>query len=219
MTFRVWFGTALDRLAGWPRRTAALICLALAGASALNGRGGDTIATSPVVVAARALASGSVLQASDVRLESWPTPLRPSSPVTDTDDLIGRRIAGPVAAGEPLTSARLLDTAITSSLRPGQVAVSVRIDSGGQSGLLRPGVLVDLYARPSPSMLVDGAVMARSPESTLVASAVRVLAVFTSDAAQTDAPQTVVLAATKAMASQVANRPSDAFLATLLPPS
>jgi Flp pilus assembly protein CpaB len=124
-----------------------------------------------------------------------------------------------MSRGEPLTTARLLDTSITRSLRTGQVAVTVHVESTGAAGLIQPGSRIDLYARPSPTVLVDGAAAEPSAEASLVATSVVVLAAYPDDDRTSSDTSTVVLAATRAVASQVANRPSGAFLATLLPPS
>jgi len=218
------FRAAVDRwlglLSGWPRRLLALGCLMMAAMSALAGKSpGGAVPTVPVAVAAHDLRSGAVPQAPDVRMVDWPANLAPPAAVRALTDVIGRPVSAPMTSGEPFTSARLLDTAITDALLPGEVAVTVHLASAGPPGLIQAGSRIDLFAPPPTPVLVDGASVAAPVPRRAVASAVRVLAVVP-DAQDARSPgANVVLAATRDTASQVAIQPSASFLATLLPPS
>src|ERR1700712_584737 len=94
----------LPRIGRWPRLCAAGLCAVLAVSSALGARRGAAArAATPVVVAVRALPAGHVVAAADVAVGHWPARVRPGTARADPDDVIGRRLAGPVAAREPVT--------------------------------------------------------------------------------------------------------------------
>ena len=121
------------RLGGWPRRVLALCCLVLAAVTALGGHTARHSSTAgpehPVVVAARDLAAGTALTSADLRLRSWPDELRPAGALTRSHDVVGRRVAGAVRAGD---SVDLLvsdppDTAATGSPAAHVLAESARV--------------------------------------------------------------------------------------------
>lgn len=136
---------------GWPRimalrRIIAVGLVVLAGAFALRPAGAKESADAGVVVATRDLAPGSTLSADDVAVRSLPSTAVPRGALTSTQVAIGRVLAGPVRAGEPLTDVRLVgpaDTALTTG-DPDSATVPVRLADPDVADLLRPGIRVDV---------------------------------------------------------------------------
>ena len=135
------------RGSGWRRtallrRTAAglLALLALVLALIPRERG------SPVVVAARDLASGTALAAADLAVASWPSGLVPVGALGTAAQADGRVLVGAARAGEPLTDVRLAgpDAAGRLTGRPGDAAVPVRLPDPDIARLLAPGSRVDV---------------------------------------------------------------------------
>ena len=137
------------RTPGWRRamllrRAAALLLALLALALAL--RPPDAAARSPVLVAARDLASGTALAPADLTLTTWPGELVPIGALRAPADADGRVLAGAARAGEPITDVRLAgpDAAGRLAGRPGDAAVPVRLDDPEVARLLAPGSRVDV---------------------------------------------------------------------------
>lgn len=142
---------ALSR-SGWRRaallrRTAAALLALLALVLALIPRERG----SPVLVAARDLASGAALAPPDLVVASWPDALVPDGALRAPPDADGRVLVGAVRAGEPLTDVRLAgpDTAARITGRPGDAAVPIRLPDPDVARLLAPGSRVDVVA-PGP---------------------------------------------------------------------
>jgi Flp pilus assembly protein CpaB len=97
-------------------------------------------------VVTRDLAPGATLSADDVAIRSLPGPAVPRGALTDVAAAIGRVLAGPVRAGEPVTDVRLVgpaDTALTTG-DPDAATVPVRLADPDVADLLRPGIRVDV---------------------------------------------------------------------------
>jgi hypothetical protein len=124
-----------------------------------------------------------------------------------------------MSPGEAVTPVRLLDTSLTASLRPGQVAATVRLPDRQQAAILSTGSMIDLYLPPPEGVLVEGKTIGPTPEGRLIASRVRVLAVLDETEKARQDVVSVVIAADRVTASHLANQPSGPFLATLRPPS
>jgi pilus assembly protein CpaB len=141
-----WRRTALVR------RTAAGLLAVLALVLAVVPTEAD--ASSPVVVAARDLASGAALTDADLRVVSWPSGLVPAGALRVPSDASGRVLAGAARAGEPLTDVRLTGPDLAGRLagRPDAAAVPVRLADPDVARLLGPGSRVDVVT-PGP----DGA--------------------------------------------------------------
>jgi Flp pilus assembly protein CpaB len=167
-----------NRLNGWPRRILAVCCLLLAGVAALGaGHSGDTRrAGHPVLVAARDLAAGTRLSASDVRLRTWPDELRPAGAFSSRAAVSGRSLGGAVRAGEAVTETRLSGPGLAAGLPPTLRAVPVQV-TGGTAGLLHSGEFVDLLVSDPPE--AEGVA---PPAAHLLAEAVPVLAVTSTPA-------------------------------------
>jgi pilus assembly protein CpaB len=162
------------RLGRWPRRLAALICLVLAGLSAITShRPVPVPASADVIVAARDIGVGTTLHSSDIRAVRWPLAILPPAALRSGRGAIGSVTSAPMNAGEPITPARLRGNGITTGLSPALVAATVLVANSAAANLIHAGDTVDVLA----GMPVDS-------DSTLplaarvVASDVRVLAVL-----------------------------------------
>jgi Flp pilus assembly protein CpaB len=136
----------LPRIGTWPRLLIAGTCLLLAAGSALGARHGAPAPrrTSAVVVAARDLPAGRTLTTRDVAVLRWPAPLRPEGARGDPSALLGRRLAGPVGAREPITRGRLVGADLAAGLPAGLVAAAVVLGDAHAADLVRAGDRVDL---------------------------------------------------------------------------
>ncbi|SHH56560.1 Flp pilus assembly protein CpaB [Jatrophihabitans endophyticus] len=196
---------ALGRVGRWPRAAAAAACLLLAAVSALADRAapGASARGHPVVISTRVLAAGHALVARDLRVTRWPD--RPPLPGTlaDARHLVGHRLAGPLAAGEPVTRLRLVDDRLTIGLGRSLVAQPVDVDTDVR-GLVNPGTRVDLLAVAVPDTVPSGDAPAAGAQR--VADGVRVLAVLPGpqDATSTRAGSRLVLAVSRPDAVRIA---------------
>jgi Flp pilus assembly protein CpaB len=146
------------------RRPLAAALAGLAVATGLQAASAPPAPAVPVLVAAHDLAPGATLAASDLTTVGF----RPGSVPLGTLRLqaaVGRRLVGPVRAGEPLTDVRLLDDALLARY-PGTAAVPVRLGDAAAAGLLRVGDRVTLLAAdpqssgPATAVAEDVAVLA-----------------------------------------------------------
>jgi pilus assembly protein CpaB len=101
-----------------------------------------------LVVAAKALEAGTVLEAGDLKAVSWPAEELPEGAFERPDQVTGKTLFGPLAPAEPVLASRLVSeegggqsVGVPAGLR----AVSVHVsDSGGVLALLRKGHKVDV---------------------------------------------------------------------------
>jgi Flp pilus assembly protein CpaB len=200
----------LERLGRWPRLVAAGLCLLVAFALALRAPGAPAPQhTVRVVIAARALPAGHVLAARDLAVARWPARLRPGDAAAASAHLIGARLAGPVAAREPVTSTRLLGTDLTSGLAPGVVATTVPLADPGAADLVHAGDRVDVLATPQPDLDAPAPSSTGPPRVSVVATRVRVLAMSPATA---DRGAEVVLAVDRETAITITrDRPAQTF--------
>lgn len=191
MTVSARASAALHRRLGRARVPVAAALAALAVATGLTAVAPAEAAAVRLVAAAHDLPPGTLLD--DAALTTVPVlpDAVPSGALTSADDVVGRRVAGPVRAGEALTDVRLLDAAL---LPPGaEVAVPVRLAEPAVAELLRPGDRVDvLSAGPE-----DGG-SARTVASDVVVLAVPAVEALTADGAL------VVVATTSGGAARLA---------------
>lgn len=151
-------------------------------------RDGPTPVTmTAILVATRALPSGTVIKPGDTEWRAWPaTGLNPAYFVRAPRaraNFVGGIIRTAVEAGEPLTAGRLATGgsrgALAAITAPGERAVSIALTAtSGVSGLIVPGDRVDVvltYALPRPTDVGGGALEHRAAETIL--SNLRVLAV------------------------------------------
>ena len=95
-----------------------------------------------VLTAARDLPAGTTLDEHDLASVDYPVGTAPEGLARDA---VGRVLAGPVRAGEPLTDVRLVGASLAAA-HPGAVAVPVRLPDAGMAALLRIGDRIDLVA-------------------------------------------------------------------------
>jgi hypothetical protein len=198
-----------------------LLCLALAVLSALSSHAAPTPGhRSPVVVTAKPLRPGTVLAATDLAAALWPDAIVPAAAVLRLSDALGHTVGSAMTRGEPLTAARLLDTGISAALAAGQVAVTIGLAGVNQAAILQAGALIDLYAAGPGAVLIEGSPLPSSGTGLRLGTSLRVLAVLppANDPASAGGGPSLVIAADRATAARLADRPAGQFLASLVPP-
>jgi pilus assembly protein CpaB len=187
---------------------AALGCLLLAALSATASERHPATSTTSIVVTKRAVAAGAVLVAADVSVANWPRAITPSGTVPDLATAIGRRTAGPLSAGEAITTTRLVSPALTSGLPPGLAAVAVSLANAGAAALIHAGDYADLIAAPTAG---------GSP--SIIAKQVRVLAVLPGMTDVTSGePASLIVAVDQAEELALAAVTGAALFASVRPP-
>jgi Flp pilus assembly protein CpaB len=124
------------------RRPLAALCVAVAavaGVHAARPPAGPTVA---VTVAARDLASGTVLAPRDLVVRRYPADV---APLGSDPRAVGRTLAAPVRRGEPVTDVRIVSRSLVSAY-PDRVALPVRIADADAVSLVRVGDHIDLVA-------------------------------------------------------------------------
>ncbi len=137
-----------------PRSPATLLrrCLAAllaVGALVLALRPPDPPAAAPlpgtpVVTAATDLSAGTTLTGASLSVTELAA--APGGAAADPGDLVGRVLAAPLRAGEPVTDVRLVGPGLTALLPAGQVAAPVRLADLAVAALAGPGDRVDVLA-------------------------------------------------------------------------
>ncbi|MCP3800277.1 hypothetical protein NLX83_13515 [Allokutzneria sp. A3M-2-11 16] len=115
-----------------------------------------------VLVAARDLAPGAVLNSADVRTHAFATDSVPDGALPAAAAVSGRLLVGAARRGEPLTDLRLAGPEL-NGLLTGDVhaaAVAVRPADPGVADLLRAGSRVDVITQESTVLAEDAAVLA-----------------------------------------------------------
>ncbi len=116
-----------------------------------SGAGTPEMETSKIFVAITDISPGQKLDAQNVKLEEWPQDRVPDGAISDLEQLEDRFTKVRLYAGEPIMSAKMMDTndrgseAITIPKGYRVVSVPVTVDTA-VSGLLQPGDRVDLLA-------------------------------------------------------------------------
>lgn len=177
----------------------------------ITGRSSQ-VAAVPVIVAARDLPIGHVLQAADIKVQDWPGAALPEGYASSPEDVLGRGVIQAVSLNEPLLSSKIavkeagggLPIVIPEGLR----AVSVRVDEVIQvAGFVTPGTRVDVMVtldqqtyQDNPitkivlqdvPVLTSGQIVERAPNGEPQTATVVTLLVTPEDA------EKLVLAATK----------------------
>lgn len=124
----------------------------------------------PVVVAAADLPGGGVLVAADLAVRRFPPDAVPAGAARTTARWVGRTLAAPVRAGEPLTDVRVVGPGLVAGYGPGAVAAPVRIADADAVTLARVGDRVDVIApdprgQLPPTLAVAGAPVVAVPEA------------------------------------------------------
>jgi pilus assembly protein CpaB len=189
------------------RRAAAVLLAALAMVLALRPvprtAVGEAPPDEPATVAAADLPPGAVLTAADLSLARFPPDLTPAGVAADPADLVGRTLAGPVRAGEPVTDVRLVGAGLTDLLPDGQVAAPVRLADLAVAALVHEGDRVDVLATPpeatTAEVVADSALVLATPGGADPDGGLLLLAVDATTAAR--------LAAASAMATLTVTLP------------
>ena len=131
----------------WHRRLLAAGLAAAAVALAIHAAEAEP-ETVALVVVARDLPGGVLLQRSDlVTIDALPATV-PDGVVAGIDSAVGRLLAGPARRGEAVTDVRLVGPSLVQGWGDDLLAVPVRIADPGAVSIARPGELVDLIAAP-----------------------------------------------------------------------
>lgn len=104
--------------------------------------------TVDVLVAAVDLDGGTTLTPDQLATVQMPLDFRPVG-LLSADDAVGRVLAGPLRAGEPITDLRIVGPSLLGGWGPDVVASPVRIADAGAVAFLRPGDRIDLLAAPA----------------------------------------------------------------------
>jgi len=124
------------------RRPLAAGCAAVAVLAGVHAARPPAAPTVAVTVAARDLASGTVLGHDDLVTRRYPAG---TAPAGSDPGALGRTLAAPVRAGEPVTDVRLVAPTLVAGY-PGRVALPVRIADADAVALLRAGDRIGLVA-------------------------------------------------------------------------
>lgn len=161
----VWRGSSFGQTLAL-RRAAAAVFVGLAAVLALSGEADDTVA---VVVAARDLTPGTVVEQDQVAVRGLAAQVVPDGTARSPTAVVGRTLAAPVRRGEPLTDVRLTGSDLTRAVStiPEAVSVPLRLADPGVAALLHPGATVDVVT-----------IGERQNEPVVLARGARVLAVL-----------------------------------------
>lgn len=139
------------RRGAWRRRVARRgLSAALAGVAVLGcvavARTPEGGPRSTVVVAVRDLPAGHRLGPADLVAQDRPSGFAPTRPLRGLAEAAGRRLAGPLTAGEVLTAGRLVGPGLLDGRSDEVRAVHVAVADPGAMSMVRPGDTVDLVA-------------------------------------------------------------------------
>lgn len=124
------------------RRPIAAVLVAVAVGAGVHASSAAPPSTVPVLTAAADLPAGTVLTESDLTVSAFAPGSAPSATVPEA---VGRTLAAPLSAGEPVTAVRLLGPELAAS-DPARVALPVRLPDAAMARLLAPGDRIDLLA-------------------------------------------------------------------------
>ncbi len=147
------------------RRGLAALLAALAVLLAVRAASAPPPATEPLLVAAADLPGGSVLTEQDVRVTRAAAASVPEGAAREPHDAVGRVLAAPLRAGEPVTDVRVVGPGLLDGY-PGAVLAPVRVADAGAVGLLEVGDVVDVVAT-SPESGEAEVVARRAPVAAL----------------------------------------------------
>ncbi|MFN2535946.1 MAG: SAF domain-containing protein [Pseudonocardiaceae bacterium] len=175
------------------RRVAAAVLVGLAAITALYSSR-DPFPGEMIVVAARDLGPGTVVEANQLTVRRLPAQTVPDGAARSPAAVLGRMLAAPVRRGEALTDIRLTGPDLTRliSSNPELVSVPLRLADPGVAALLRAGSTVDVVT-----------VGPQQGEPVVLARGAQVLAVLESSTAQRDG-KLVLIALDPAAATRVA---------------
>lgn len=152
----------ISRLALRHRRPLAALFAGLAVLLALSAVRADP-AGRAVVVAARDLSSGTVLDGDDVRRATLPESVAPAHSTQRVVDVVGRTVAGPMRRGEVITDRRVVHADRMDGFPSGTVLATVRLADADALASLGVGDRIDVVA-VDPEGGADPEVVARGAE-------------------------------------------------------
>jgi pilus assembly protein CpaB len=157
MRFDRRFLTVLAASLGWAL-VVAFGFYRLAG-PALAGRA-RAESTKPMVVAAKPLPIGSVVDKDAVKLRHVPQSLFPAGAFSQLEDVLQRPVVSPIQLDEPVVEARIAAKGSGIGLAPliptGMRAIAVRVnDVVGVAGFILPGMRVDVLVTGRPPNRAD----------------------------------------------------------------
>ena len=155
---------SLRRAFRWHRRAFAALFAAVAVLAVLSSFSARDADGTEVLVAARAIAGGAVVAASDLQVVRLPASGVPEGAITDPEQAVGRVVVAEVPTRRVLTGSDLLGAA--GLVGSGMVALPVRFGEAGTVGLLDVGNRIDILG-PTAGTEAYG----------VVAAAVRVVAI------------------------------------------
>lgn len=179
------------------RRVAAAVLVGLAAITALYSSR-DPYPGDMMVVAARDLSPGTVVEASQLTVRRLPAQAVPDGAARSPAAVLGRTLAAPVRRGEALTDVRLTGPDLTRLVASDSQLMSVplRLADPGIAALLRTGSTVDVVT-----------VGPQQGEPVVLARGARVLAVLESGTAQRDGKLVLIaldpVAATRVAATSI----------------
>ncbi|NLE79405.1 MAG: flagellar biosynthesis protein FlgA [Rhodococcus sp.] len=182
------------------RRIAAAVLALAAVVIAFRGDPGSDHVS--VVVAARDLQPGMVLTAQDLEIVEREAHSIPEGTQAITSSVVGRTLAGPTRAGEPLTDVRLLGPRLADAATGIEDAriVPLRLADPRVAGLLREGDLVDvLTIAPETSPGDD-----KNPGAAIIAAGAVVVLVTTPENDRNQAERIAMIALPRDEATRVA---------------
>lgn len=124
------------------RRPLAALCVGIAVAAGVHAVTAPPPPTVEVLGAARDLPAGAVLGDDDLNLVALPPDAVPEGSIADA---VGRTLAAPVRAGEPITDVRLVGSDLADA-HPDLTTLPVRLPDAGLADLLETGDRIDLIA-------------------------------------------------------------------------
>lgn len=112
---------------------------------------GSNANTVDVVVAAREIPYGQLIEESHLRIVAWPAEAAPADVYKSKDELIGKIVNQSVLVGDLMLEARVVEklegSRLASLIAPMKRAITVRVnDVNGVAGFLLPGNRVDVLA-------------------------------------------------------------------------
>ena len=157
---------SFGRAVSWHRRKLAVLAAigaVLTGVSAAAPPGPPTI---DVVRARTQLAGGAMLTADDLSVDRVVAADAPAGAVTETEALVGKTLAAPVAARQVLTALAVVTA--RSAVSPAHVLAPMKIADLDLAAQLRPGDRVDVLAAddtsPKASVVAVGARVVTVPQ-------------------------------------------------------
>jgi pilus assembly protein CpaB len=107
-----------------------------------------------VLVADATIPIGTRIQASHVRLTSWPADLQPEGVLTDTQAVVGRVAIATIAKNQPVLQTQVTNEGtglLPLMIEEGMRGMSVKVDNvTGVSGFITPNSRVDVLVAGSP---------------------------------------------------------------------